>query len=437
MNFTTKNLEKGKIELTITVEKDEYEKFLKGAAVRISDSVEIKGFRKGHVPYDVVLQNVGEMAVYEESLKRLIPSFYAKAVEESKLETIGQPEIDVTKLVPGNPITFVVRAFLVPEVKLPDFTKIKVEKKEPKVEKEKIDEVLKNIQGMRAEEKSVERAATKSDKVIIDMNMFSPSDAGGAQVPIEGGQTKDHGVYLNENYYIPGLPEQLVGIKKDETKKFALTMPETHYQKHLAGKQVNFEVTAKDVQERILPELTDEFAKTLGQDSMDKLKGLITSNMLEEARHKESQRFEIALLEAAIEKTVFGEIPQNVVDGEKDRMLHELEYGIKKQGADLETYLGAIKKTKDDLMKEWTVEATKRAQAALFSRQFAKDKNIKVEEADLLEEKTRILESYKNSGKEDLGDIEERLNDPGVLNSIATTIQNRKVLDELKKLVSA
>ena len=149
---------------------------------------------------------------------------------------------------------------------------------------------------------------------MIDMDLLIDN------VLVEGGQTKDHGVYLNENYYVPGLPEQLIGVKKDEEKEFDLEFPKEHYQKHLAGKKVHFKVKVKDVFERKFPELNDEFAKKLGQENVAKLREVLKQNLQAEADRKENERQEIEMLEAIITKAKFEDIPDVLIDAEKRRI---------------------------------------------------------------------------------------------------------------------
>ena len=428
MQTDIKKLPQSQVSISITVEAEEYQKYLDAAARHIQEHIEIKGFRKGHASLPDVIKQVGMMPIYEQAIQRIIPAFFLQASKENNLETVGSPDVKVEKLAPGNPIVFTVTTALLPTVTLPDFEKIKVEKKTIEVAAEKVDAVLVDIQKGRAKEAVVDEVADKTHKVVVDMHMKKDG------VPVEGGDAHDYGIYLDEDHYVPGMTAQLIGVKKGDTKEFHLKFPDDHYQKHLAGKEVDFNVTVKDVFKRELSPLDDEFAKSLGQESMEKLRELIRSNLYEETAQKEKQRYEVALLDELISKTKFSELPEVIVKAEKEKMIFELKRSLERAGIPLETYLADLKKTEEDLRAEWTSEAEKRAKAALFSRQFAKEQHIEVTPEEIEKEKNLIRENYKNEPPEG---FEERLQDPGVTQSIATIVQNRKVMEEVKKRVSA
>jgi trigger factor len=260
MSHTLKKLDKSQIELIITVPPADYEKHLGKAAERISLRASIKGFRDGHAPYDVVKKEVGEMNILNEAMESIVQESFYKAVTEEKLDTIGMPKIELEKMAPANDIIYKATVAILPQIKLADVSKIKLEKKTKKVEEKHVEEVIDSLRKMQAKEViKNDKKATAEDKLVIDMDMFLD------KVPVEGGSSKDYQVYLSEPHYIPGFNEQLVGLGKGDEKEFALDFSPTHYQKHLAGKKVDFKVKVKDVYERQLPEISDELAKNLGQ----------------------------------------------------------------------------------------------------------------------------------------------------------------------------
>ena len=238
---------------------------------------------------------------------------------------------------------------------------------------------------------------------------------------------KGHQVYLSEAHYIPGFAEQLVGLKKDEEKEFPLRFPKDHYQKHLADKMVDMKVKVKDVFELQSPEINDNFAKALGQKDLATLKKLLSENLLKEAEHKEDQRLEIALLDAVIASSEFSELPRILVDSEKHRMFHELRHNLEQQGIAMDQYLKDLKKTEEQIYQDFEDGATKRANAALVSRKIAKENNLTVDQKDIDEEVAKIKAAYAGDTK-----IEEALKRPDVLDTVAVTIQNRKVVAWLR-----
>lgn len=418
MSYTTKKLEKSQIELTITVKPQDYEKHLKKAAQRISTRTKIKGFRPGKASYEIVKKEVGAMNILNEALEQIVQESFYQAVKKENLDTIGMPKIKIDKIVPDNDLVYQAIVALLPKVKLPDISKIKVEKKVKPVEEKHIDEVIENLRKMQAKEIiKNDKKTTAEDKLIIDMDMFLDN------VPIDGGQAKDYQVYLSEPHYIPGFDKQLIGLSKDEEKEFELNFPKNHYQKHLAGKNVKFKIKVKDIYERQLPELSDELAKNLGQESLAKLRELINSNLIKEAEDKANQKAEIEILDAIIEKTNFEEIPDVLIDAEKEKMFYELKKDLERNGIAIEQYLSDIKKKEKELFDDFKDQAEKRAKAALISRQTAIEQNIHIHDEEIDKEIKMMEQMYKEHP-----DFLENLRKPEVRDTIAMTMQNRKVI---------
>ncbi|OGH81920.1 MAG: trigger factor [Candidatus Magasanikbacteria bacterium RIFOXYB1_FULL_40_15] len=424
MSHSLKKLEKSEIELTLTVAPADYEKHLQKAAQRLSERTTIKGFRKGKVPFDVVKKEVGEMAILQEALEDVIRETFYNAVTDEKLETIGMPKIDIEKIAPGNDIIYKATVGLMPKVELANLSKIEVKKEIKKVDDAKITETLDAIRGINAVETPKDGPAVGTDKLVIDMDMKLDN------VPIEGGQAKDYQVYLSEDHYVRGFNKEVEGLKKGEEKEFTLDFPDTHYQKMLAGKKVQFKIKVKEVLERHLPELTDEMAKKLGQDTVEKLKETIIKNLEAEAEQKAEQKTEIEMLEKIVADSKFEPIPTVIIDSERQKMFYELKSNLERHGVEIDQYLADIKKTEKELYEEFKTQAEKRAKAALVSRQVAIEQNLKVSEEELNQEIENMREIYKNE-KETL----ERLNDAGVRESIATAIQNKKVVKWLKEKI--
>lgn len=425
MPHTLKTLPQSQIELTITIAPAGYEKHLPKAAEKISQRTAIKGFRPGHVPYDVIKKEVGEMNILNEALESIIHESFYNAVTEEKLDTIGMPKIEVEKLAPGNEIVYKATVALLPKVKLANLSKIKVEKKIKTVEAKHVDEVIENLRKMQAKEViKNDKKAEASDKLIIDMDMFLD------KVPVEGGQAKNYQVYLSEQHYIPKFNEQLVGLGKNEEKEFSLDFPPTHYQKHLAGKNVQFKIKVRDIYERQLPEISDDLAKTLGQESMIKLRELINANLTQEAEQKASQNAEIEILEALIAQSEFEAIPEVLIDAEKQKIFYELKHDLERHGVAIDKYLADLKKTQDELFRDFTAQAEKRAKAALISRQVASEQHIHVHDEELNKEIKFLEDTYKDNR-----DYLENLKRPEVRDTIAMTLQNKKVMQWLKHKV--
>ena len=424
MKCTPKKLEKSQIELTITVSPEEYQKQVERAAQEISEQVDVKGFRRGNAPYDMVKAAVGEMKIYEHALEYIVRRFYTDALAEQNIDAVGMPSISVEKLAPGNDIEFKATVAVLPEIKITAISKIKMEKGAKEINDTDIDRVLSDIQKMRSKEVLKSGPATAEDKVVVDMDMFYEN------VPVEGGQTRNHSIYLSEEYYIPGLQKELVGLKKDDEKEFSLTMPESHYQKHLAGKEVAFKIKINDVYTRELPALDDELAKGLGQESVAVLRELIGSNLRAEAEQKENQRVEITILDQLIDGSTISDVPEVLIEAERDKMFYELKRGLEQQGMEMEAYLASVKRTTEELAAGFTEQATRRAKAALISRAIAKEQNLAPTKEEIETELVAIRETYKDNAE-----AQKNLERPEVRDTVATLIRNRKVISWLKDKV--
>lgn len=424
MAYTTKNIGGSQIEFTISVTPDECKPHLLKAAERLSARANIKGFRKGKAPYDIVKKEVGDMAILQEAIEPIIKDTFFQAVTAEKIETVGMPKIDIKKAAPDNDLEYVATVALMPSVKLPDLSKITVKTKDAVVDEKKYEDTLQAVRGMHAKEIVKNGAAEGTDKLVLDMDMLIDS------VPVEGGQAKDYQVYLSEDHYIPGFNEHVTGLKKGDNKEFQLTFPKEHYQKHLAGKTVDIKVVVKDVFERQLPELSDELAEKLGQKSVEDLKKLIRNNMLEEAQQKATQATEVEMLDKLVEKATFDDIPDVIVDSERQKMFYELKRDLERNGITVEQYLQDIKKKEDELYNDFKEQATKRAKAALLSRQVAKEQDIVIDDKELEAEITMMKEMYKQSKE-----AQDNLAKPEVRDTIATSLQNRKVMAWLKEQI--
>lgn len=424
MQYIAKKIEKSQMEFQITVTPAEYKHAMEHAATRISERAAIKGFRAGKAPYNIVKEQMGEIRIMEEALEHIVQENFFQAIQKEKVESIGAPQISIEKMAPGNDLVFKATVALLPKVTLANISEVKVERKKAEVSPKQIEEVVDNLKKMQRKEVIKPGTATKEDKVVLDMDMFID------KVPMEGGQAKDYQVYLSEEHYIPGFAEQLQGLKKDESKEFSLKFPKEHFQKQFAGKDVDVKVKIKEVFELTYPETNDEFAKALGQESLAKLQELLHHNLLHEAEDKEAQRVEVAIIEQLVEKSTFEEIPDILIKSEKQKIFFELKHSLEKHGVTIEQYLKDLKKTEEQIFEDFTAQATMRAKSALLSRQIALENDIKVEKKELDEEISTIRSTYGDDKN-----VEENLKRPDVVDTIATTIQNRKVIKFLEEKI--
>lgn len=426
MAYTSKKLPKSVMEFSFEIPAEEIKGDLDRAVEAISQNTKIDGFRPGKASYDAVKGRVGEMAIYEQALPDIVRRNFVAAVREEKVRTYGEPKINVTQLAPGNTITLTAEVALVPDItSLADFRKITVKRKEVKVEDKKVDEAIKAISKMQTKEIRVTREVQDGDKIVVDMDLAL------AGVPLEGGQAKDHGIHLNEeDYYVPGLKAQVLGMEEGEVRKFKLRFPKDHFQKNIAGNEVDFKVTMKEIYGLEHPTMDDTFAKSVGQDTLQQLRDLMKENIAKEEEKKELQRAELEMLEMLEKKSKFEDIPELILNTEVDRMMQELKHDLEHRDMKFEDYLMNIKKTEGELKLEFTTQAIKRVKSALIIREISEQEKIEVEDSEIIEEQQKLLNQYSDNTK-----AQEQIRTDDYMDYIRTNLKNKKVMDLLKEAI--
>lgn len=421
VNITPLPKSEVKIEFTITLE--EAKPYLEEAVKELTTAKPLPGFRPGHATYEDAKRAFGEMKILETALERVVRAFYVKTILSEGIDTVGSPSIAIDQLTPGQPIKFSVIAPVEPKVtEFPDLAKCRIIMKTKIIGDDQVESAIQEMRKMRRSEARVDRPATMEDLVLIDLEMKKD------RVILDGGSGKDYRVYLNEEHYIPGFTKELVGIKAGDERTFNLSFPAGHYQKHLAGQNVEFTAKAKGVFELQSPEVNDAFAKGVGLDTMEKLREKLKENLTLEAEQKSREASEIELLEKLVDAAKFSELPDLLVNEEVRRMIHELEHGVEEQGMKWQEYLSSIKKTTDELKLDFVPQAVRRIKTAILIKAFAKQEKISVSEEEMDQEVDRILSHIKSEDKE----TRERMSSPEYREYIAVQLRNLKVLEWLK-----
>lgn len=425
MNIEIKNLPKSRIEINFELAAEEFEPFVEKAAATLSQNVKIEGFRPGKAPRDLVEKKVGQSALYEEAAELAVRKTYVAAVLEKNLNVIGRPEIQILKLAPKNPFNYKAVAAVLPEIKLPDYKTIAAETKSrakpAEVPEKEINEALEYLRKSRAKNSAADREAKTGDFCEVD---FEARHGG---VKIEKGESKNHPLVIGDKEFVPGFEENLVGMKSGEEKTFSVKTPDDYFKKEYAGKVLDFKVKMNAVFERILPEMDDEFAKGLGKfENLEALKKSVKEGLLAEKEKKEKDRLRMEILEKIAEKTEM-ELPDILVESEKEKMAHELEHSVERFGLNLETYLAQIKKTADDLKKDWQKDAEKRAKAALILREIAAKEKLAPTEEEIAEKINETVKYYQSAEE-----AAKKIDSAAVRDYIAGQLKNEKVFEFLE-----
>jgi len=418
-----KYLPNSAVEMKFIVNPDEAKPYIDQAVAEISTHKPIKGFRPGKAGYADVAREYGEMLIWETALERIVRAKYVKTVLDNSLETIGSPKISVEKITPNQPLEFTVVAAIMPKVtEVMDYSKPLVETKKHEVSEEERNKVVEDLRKMRRKEVVTDQAATLEDLALIDLEITKDG------VTVEGGTSKDYKVYMNEPHYIPGFSEKLVGAKKGDKKEFELDFPADHYNKQLSGQKVKFSADVKDIYKLELPPLDEEFAKSMGMESIEKLNETIKKNMQDESDQKAEEAAEIELLEKLTKGSKFTEIPDILVNEEVHRMIHEMESAVEEQGMKMEDYLASIKKTTDQLKLDFVPQALLRIQTAVLLKEIAKRENCEVSDEELDAEIDRILQHVKPGDTE----TKEKILSADYRDYVGARLKNQKTLKALK-----
>lgn len=256
---------------------------------------------------------------------------------------------------------------------------------------EDIEKAVNDLRDMFATEALVDRVAKTGDKVDIDIDLYQDN------VAVEGGSTKSHPIVIGSGHFIPGFEDQLVGVKKDDTKTFTLKFPKEYHNEKLANANGDFTVKVNGVYEITKPEVNDDFAKMAGKfETIAELRAKLEENLRTESEEKEDSAFERAVIEELIKRSRFAELPEMLIESELQKMVHELQEQVERQGGKWEDYLTATKKTVDTLRTEFREQAERRVKAALLIRQLAKLEHIEADPKQVEEEVNSTKAMYAN-----------------------------------------
>jgi len=418
MKTEIKKLEKSQVEIEFELTVEEFNKYIDKALDSLKNQVKMNGFRKGNVPKEIVEREVGQENLLMEAGDLAVKESYTKFVNENKLEPIIQPEVQILKIARGSEFLFKVKVTVLPEVKLPDYKKIasEVKTQDISVDEKEIEEALNYLQKSRAKFSQVERAVENGDFLEIEYENENIN---------KGKSIKDRFV-LGQGGFMKDFEDNLIGMKASEEKEFKAKFPDNTPNKELAGKESVFKVKIISVQKMDLPEINDEFAKSLGVfDSLVVLKKNLKEGITLEKMEAEKQRKRGELLEK-ISVKIDCDLPENMVEYEQIRLFEDMKNQIAGNAKiDFDEYLKSIKKTEDEIKKSFKIEAEKRIKNFLVLREIGKVEKVEVTNEELEESINVELRKYT---KEQLDKIDIK----ALKDYTKDTIFNEKVFEKLE-----
>jgi trigger factor len=343
----TTELPDSRVRVEVEVPTEALERELNTAASQLGREMRVPGFRSGKVPPEVVLRQVGREAVLDEAVRRGLPGWYEEALADAGIQTVGDPQVDLSDLPEkGAPLAFTIEVGVVPPARLGGYKGVEVGRREPKVDEQEVQAELERLRESLASLETVEREAGEGDFVVMD---YVGSVDG---TPFEGGEGRGQVVELGSGRLIPGFEEQLAGASAGEERTVELTFPDDYPAEQLAGKEASFAVEVKEVKEKRLPELDDDFAvEAGGYDSLDELRTEIESRI----GQAEERAIEAEFREAAVDAVVDGakiEVPHELVHSKAHEMWHRTARRLAAQGMNPEQYLQMTGKTEEELVVE-------------------------------------------------------------------------------------
>ena len=340
-------LPESRVRVDAEVPADEVERSVQQTARQLGASMRIPGFRKGKVPPPVVIRRVGREAVLDEAVREAIGRWYVDAIGDAKIAPVGDPKLDLGDLPgEGQPLTFTIEIGVRPTAQLGDYKGVEVGRSEPTVDQAQVDAELESLRERAARVEIVDRAAASGDFVVMDYEGSIDGE------PFEGGAGRDQMIELGSGRLIPGFEDQLEGASAGEQRTVELTFPDEYPAENLKGKPAAFAVTVKEVKEKVLPELDDDFAlDQAGFDSLDELKADLRSKLGEADERRIESAFREAVVDAVVKEARL-DVPDALVDARArelwERMLHSLSH----QGIDKDAYLRIAGKSEDELLAE-------------------------------------------------------------------------------------
>jgi len=367
MRVKINKLPKSQIELEIEVPADEFDNFIERATLNLGKDLEIRGFRKGKAPKNIIEEHIGPEKILIEAGDLAVNETYKKAILENKIEAIFQPKIEIKKLAKGNDLVFSAKTAVLPEVKLPDYRKIasKIKKNKVRVEEKEIENALKWLQKSRAKFTAKNQVAQKGDFVEIEYSS-----------PQIGQEAQKDAFVLGEGHFLPGFEEKIIGMKSGEEKE-NITLNKD-------GKDIILKVKVISVQNVELSEVNDEFAKSLGKfDNLDALKKNIKQGLVLEKEQAEKQRTKQEILEKIGEKTKV-EIPDVLIENEQKQILENLKKMVSERlKISFQDYLKKLGKTEKQVSDSFLLESQKKVRNYLILREIGKREKIEVSEEEL------------------------------------------------------
>ncbi len=413
-------IEDNKIKLEVEVAAPDVDTALAKAYRKVVKKINLPGFRKGKVPRRILESRFGPEVLHEDALEELVPPAYEQALEEADIDPINQPEFELVQVEEGKPLLFNAVVEVLPEVELGDYKGLKAEQEEVKIDDLQVDHHIYMLREQNARLVPRENEpAREGDLVTIDFKGYIDGE------PFEGGEAEDHSLELGSKSFIPGFEEQLIGVKPDEEIEVKVTFPENYRSEEQAGKEAVFQVKMKQIKEKQLPELNDDFVKEISElETLDEMKADLKEKMLKNAEEQSKSKLEESLIEKVTNASTV-KLPEVLVERQIDRMIGDMESYLRQQGLGLDQFLELSGKSMEEMREQNRPEAEKRTKANLVLDAIVKKEGITVDDSEVEEKIAGIAKTYDDQPDRIKGILEQQ----GRLPVIREEMRIRKAID--------
>lgn len=390
MSLQVENLEKNMAKLTVEVPAEQFEDAIKTAYNKNKGRFSIPGFRKGKAPLAMIEKMYGVEVFYEDAANIVLDATYGDAADESNLDIVSRPEIDLVQIEKGKPFIYTATVAVKPEVTLGEYKGIEVEKAAAEVTDEDVEKELKRVQEQNARLLTVEdRPVKDGDETVIDFEGFVDGKS------FEGGKAEDYDLVIGSHSFIDTFEEQLIGKNIGEECEVHVTFPEKYHVEELAGKPAVFKVTVKEIKEKELPELNDEFAEEVSDfETMDEYKADMREKLLETRRKQAATENENRVVEKVVEGASM-DIPEPMLEYQIQNMINDYARRMQGQGMSFDQYLKYTGMTLEQLKSQTRPQAEKTIRTRLVLEAVVKAENIEITDEKMEEELQMMADSYK------------------------------------------
>ena len=423
MDTTVKELPDSRVRVDVDVDPKDVEGSIARTARQLGQDMKLPGFRKGKVPPEMVVQRLGRQTVLTQALESSLGDWNERAMVDSGVNPVGDPKLDLTDLPEeGKPLRFSIEVAVRPSAEVGEYKGLEVGREEPEVPEEAVETELRRLQEGFAKLNPVERAAKEGDVLLIDYQGRVDGD------PFEGGTARDYLLELGEARVLPELEKAVEGAEPGEERQATVDFPDDYPAEEVAGKTAEFEIKVKEVREKDLPDLDDDFAAEASEfDTLAELRDHISEQIRQGLDRQIAERFRENALDAAVAKAKV-DLPPSVIDARAEEMWRRVERSLRRQGMEPDNYLQLQGKTREEMIAQARPDAEQALKREAVLEAVARAEGIEISEEDELEA-LQIPPGHEDHGHPEPGDALKEIRESGREELLKEDLRMRRALE--------